>query len=79
MQKRKYIGQFENNSRDGKGIFYFNDGEMYEGDFKNDKAEKKGIWYWNNGDRNMRDYLKDEPIGIYDILLYNGKVESGYY
>ena len=47
----KYIGEFKNGMRDGKGIFYFNDGSRYEGDYKNDKREGKGIYYYNDGDR----------------------------
>ena len=69
----KYIGQFKNNLKDGKGIMYWNDGDRYEGDYKN---EGKGIYYHNNGDRMMGDYLNGKPIGIHAILRYNGKVES---
>ena len=28
---------------EGKGIYYYNNGDRYEGDFKNDKREGKGI------------------------------------
>ena len=28
---------------EGKGIYYYNNGERYEGDWKNDKREGKGI------------------------------------
>ncbi len=36
---------------EGKGIYYFNNGNRYEGDFKNDKREGKGIMYFNNGEK----------------------------
>ncbi len=39
----KYIGSLKNGLREGKGIFYWNDGDRYEGDYKNDKKEGKGI------------------------------------
>ena len=45
----KYIGEFKNGMRDGKGIFYFLDGARYEGDYKCDKREGKGIIYYSNG------------------------------
>ena len=41
----KYIGQTINNLREGKGIFYFSNGDRYEGDFKKDLKEGKGIFY----------------------------------
>ena len=36
-----YEGQFINDKIEGKGIFYYNNGDRYEGDFKNDKKEGK--------------------------------------
>ena len=36
---------------EGKGIYYFNNGDRYEGEWKNDKREGKGKYYYNNGDR----------------------------
>ena len=46
----KYIGEFKNGLREGKGIFYYNDGARYEGDYRNDKREGKGIYYFSNGE-----------------------------
>ena len=36
---------------DGKGKFYYNNGNIYVGDLKNDELVGKGIYYFNNGDR----------------------------
>ena len=55
----KYIGEFKNGMRDGKGIFYYNDGARYEGDYKNDKREGKGIMYYNTGNIYQGDYTND--------------------
>ena len=33
-----YVGQIINGLREGKGIFYYNDGDRLEGDWRNDKA-----------------------------------------
>jgi antitoxin component YwqK of YwqJK toxin-antitoxin module len=52
----KYEGEFKNNKREGKGIFYYNNGDRYEGDYKNDKREGKGILYFNDGDRYEGDF-----------------------
>ena len=59
----KYEGQIINNKREGKGIFYYNDGTKYEGDWKNDFIEGKGIVFLNNGDR-------------YEDVWKNGKREG---
>ena len=68
----KYIGEFINNLKNGKGILYYNknnkfERNRYEGDFKDDKLEGKGILYWNDGDRYEGDYKdeKREGKGIY--------------
>ena len=37
--------------KEGKGIFYYKNGNRYEGDWRNDKKEGKGIAYYQNGDR----------------------------
>ena len=59
----KYIGTFKNGLREGKGIFYFNNGDRYEGDWKNDKREGKGIYYYNDGDRYEGNYRNDKQEG----------------
>ena len=47
----KYVGYWKNNKREGKAIYYFNNGNRYEGDWKDDKIEGKGIFYWNSGNK----------------------------
>ena len=63
----KYIGQVLNGKAEGKGIYYYNNGDKYEGDFRNDKKEGKGILYHNNGDRYEGDFRNGiiEGKGIY--------------
>jgi hypothetical protein len=36
-----YEGEYEDDMRDGKGIYYFTSGAVYEGDFKKDRSIKK--------------------------------------
>ena len=62
--------------KEGKGIFYYNDGDRYEGDFKNGNFEGKGIYYYKNGDRRMGNYLNDKKIGKHVTLHNNGEVTS---
>jgi len=72
----KYIGYVKNKLAEGKGIYYYNSGEIYEGDWKNDKREGKGIYYFKNGDRMMGDYLNNKPVGKHVILSINGNVKT---
>ena len=65
--KWKYVGQVVNGLREGKGILYGDNGDIYKGDYRNDKLEGKGIYYHNNGGRYEGDYRnsKREGKGIY--------------
>ena len=72
----RYIGQVVNGLPEGKGIYYFNNGDRYEGDFKNDKREGKGIYYFHNGDRAMGDFYNGKPIGKHVMLTRNGEVKT---
>ena len=53
---------------EGKGIYYYNDGDRYEGEFKNNRREGKGIYYYVNGDREMGDYSNENQIGKHVML-----------
>ena len=45
-----YIGEKNNNLKEGYGILFYNDEGRYEGQFKNDKKEGFGIEKYSNGD-----------------------------
>ena len=51
IKRVKYIGQILNGVPEGKGIMYWNNGDVYEGDWKNDKRKGEGITSKKNGDR----------------------------
>jgi len=75
----RYVGQVVNGLREGKGIYYYNNGDRYEGDFKNDKYEGKGIYYSHNGNREMGDWKDDKEIGKHVILSKNGEIKTENY
>jgi hypothetical protein len=56
----------------GKGIFYYNNGDRYDGNWKDDKKNGQGIYYFNNGDRydgNWKDDKKMEKVFIILITV----------
>ena len=59
----KYVGQFKNGVREGKGIYYYANGAKYEGDFKNGFAEGKGNMIYSSGTRYTGDWKNDIPEG----------------
>jgi len=73
----RYVGQVVNGLPEGKGIYYYNNGDRYEGDFRNGKAEGKGIYYYHNGERYEGDFRngKSEGKGIH--YYHNGDRYEG--
>jgi hypothetical protein len=63
--------RYDSPIKEGKGIFFYNNGNKYEGDFNNGKKEGKGIMYFNNGNKYEGDFKNDEMVG-------NGKVTVLY-
>ena len=64
----KYVGEVENNLKNGKGTLFFNQNNgcvksRYEGDWKDDIKEGKGILYWNDGTRYEGDWKNDKREG----------------
>ena len=75
----KYEGQILNNKREGRGIFYFNDGDKYEGEWKNDFRHGKGIFYYNEGDRYEGDFKNNKRDGRGIYYYKNGDRYEGEY
>lgn len=46
-----YLGQIQNNKREGKGIYYFSHYEIYGGEWNDDKFHGSGVYLYDNGDR----------------------------
>ena len=62
---------------EGKGIYYYTNGNRYEGNFRNGRIEGKGIFYWNNGNRYEGDLKKGNMEGEGIFYYYNGDREMG--
>ena len=73
--KGKYEGEFVNDKREGKGIFYWENGEKYTGEWKNDIREGKGIQFYNNGQNYDGEWKNDKREGR-GILYYNNRIDE---
>lgn len=47
----KYIGDWVDDLKNGKGIYYFGEDESYDGEFLADKFHGKGTAYFSNGSK----------------------------
>ena len=59
----RYVGEIVNKLREGKGIMYYDTGDIYKGDFKNDKREGKGIYYFISGNKYVGDWKDNKKDG----------------
>ena len=77
----KYYQLFfwKNDKREGRGIYYYNDGDRYEGEWKNDNMEGKGIFSYKNGDIEIGDYSQNQKVGKHVRMTSNGKIETEFY
>ncbi|MDP2436151.1 MAG: hypothetical protein Q8P67_10445, partial [archaeon] len=46
----KYIGQYLQGKRDGKGLYIYSNGDIYDGFYRNGQFEGPGIFHFANGD-----------------------------
>ena len=82
-RRLRYVGQVVNGLREGKGIMYWNDGDIYDGEWRNGDYEGKGIYYFNKepfkGDRYEGDWRNDKREGKGIYYYNNGDREMGDY
>ena len=75
----RYVGEFKNGLREGKGIYYYKDGARYEGDYRNDQRNGRGIQYYNTGIIYMGEFLNNKKHGKGAMYYPNGNMTLGYY
>jgi hypothetical protein len=75
----KYVGEFQNNSFNGKGKYYLTDGSRYEGNFQNGTYSGKGIYYSKDGTRYEGDFSNGKFQGVGIFYLTDGsRYEGGF-
>jgi hypothetical protein len=75
MANGKYVGTINKEGKfDGKGIFYFKNGDIYEGGYKNGFREGYGTYKYANGEKFEGDFIKGKADG-FGIVYY----KNGYY
>ncbi|CAF0775707.1 unnamed protein product [Adineta ricciae] len=65
------LGRFERNKINGKGVFYYANGDKYIGDWIDDNREGQGVLILSSGDR-IRD-VYEQRLGQFKGHKINGK------
>jgi serine/threonine protein kinase len=59
----KYIGEIQDNKRNGLGTYTWPDGEKYVGEFKDDTRNGLGMYTWPDGEKYVGEFREDQPNG----------------
>ena len=65
-----YIGEFNQDLKEGRGRFEYKNGDIYTGEWKNDQMEGKGVYTFNNGNIYEGEFKNNKQNGK-GILLYS--------
>ena len=80
LKKEQFIGQIIRGKKEGKGIFYYKNGDKYDGNFKDDKKEGKGSFFYNEkGEIYQGNFANDYPNGIGKYFYKNGDRYEGMF
>ena len=79
-----YDGMFCNSVREGKGVYKWSDGRVYEGDYVNDQRHGHGHFVYPNGDHYVGSYANGMRSGrgkftFSDGSSYNGEWQDSKY
>ena len=70
--KGKYEGNIKDGNKEGKGIFYYKNGNKYDGEWKDNKKNGKGIMYYSNGNKYEGDWVNNDREGKGTLDLASG-------
>ena len=73
----KYVGEWKDGLRHGKGKFTWNNGDTYDGSWVEDKRHGQGTYVWHDGSKYKGNYSHGIRCG-YGIYYYtNGTIYEG--
>ena len=58
-----YEGEYLNGEKNGKGIYYYEEGMKYDGEFVKNKKEGKGKFYWDEKTTWEGNWVNDKMSG----------------
>ena len=63
----RYVGQWKDGKRDGYGVFYYSNGNIYEGQWKENKKEGFGIFYYQDRTKYVGSFKCDNLINSINL------------
>jgi hypothetical protein len=73
----KYVGEFKDGKKHGKGAMKWADGFKYEGDWENDLRHGKGVFTSPSGDKYVGEYRFNMKNGFGSYFYNNGAYYEG--
>ena len=72
-----YKGEKVNGEANGKGTYFWRNGDKYVGEWLDDKRTGKGTFTWGNGDRYVGEWVDDKKTGKGNLTRVNGNKYVG--
>jgi hypothetical protein len=63
---KKYDGDFKNDTKDGMGKLYLEDGSWFEGTFLEDRVNGKGVFYTIDNERVEGEWKNNKLVHVYN-------------
>ncbi|MDP5120162.1 MAG: M48 family metalloprotease [Spirosomaceae bacterium] len=77
---KKFEGEFVNSKYNGKGRYYFVNGDIFEGYFENGEMNGElNVYYYKNGDRLFVKYVEGKKQGKAKIIFSDGTISHVYF
>lgn len=75
-KQKRLEGEYKNNERDGKWIYYYESGKLWsEGFFRQGKSEGLRVTYFENGSKRYEGHYKNDlRIGLWKFYDESGKL-----
>ena len=74
-----YEGAYENDKKNGYGVFNWESGNVYKGNYKDDERDGYGEMFWTDGHRYQGDWVKGIQHGKGKMISPDGSVKEGLF